>query len=176
MHSLNLFVSRHFIKTGGGLCMVLAIALLPLPAPASQSGIHCEAIKRPDLETGGIDRGLAIYHAIETLNESTRKVELKRESQQKIWFGENTALRDHAGAWCKKSLADFECRHDGAKHTSYLRGGFTRTSQDWVLHSNRGHHESFQEDSLPFAGSGSERCHKRIVEILTADIKGQFLH
>jgi hypothetical protein len=159
------------------LSMILFSAVsLPALAQSPKTGIHCEAIKRPDLETGGIDRGLAIYHAIETLNESTHKFELKRESQQKIWFGENTALRDHAGAWCKKSLVDFECRHDGAKHTSYLRGGFTRTSQDWVLHSNRGHHESFQEDSLPFAGSGSERCHKRIVEILTADIKGQFLH
>ncbi len=168
---------RSFSSLLPALSMILFFMVsLPAFAQSPKSGIQCEAIKRPDLENGGIDRGLAIYHAIETLNETTHKMDQDRRSQEKIWFGEQTSIRDQAGNWCKKAVTDFECRHDGEKHTSYIRGGFTRTSQDWVLHSTRGHHESFQEDSLPFAGSGSERCHKRIIQILAAEIKGQFLH
>ena len=158
------------------LLILFAVLLLPLSSRASPSGIQCEAIKRPDLEQGGIERGLAIYQLVKTLNESTRKVTLERRFQEKIWFGESISLRDQAGAWCKKSVQDFECRHDGKKHTSYLRGGYAFTSQDWVLHSARGHNESFLENGFPFTGSGSERCHKRIIEIVAGEIKAQYLH
>ena len=154
------------------LCSLLS----PATIWAASNGLHCEAIKKLNLETGGVIRGLSVIHAVEHRNEAGVLLKTTRRTSQKIWFGENASLRDQAGAFCKQALAQFECRHDGQKSSSYIRGGSVHVTQNWVLHSTLGHHESFSEGGIPFGENGFLRCHDRILEIVTSQIQNQFLN
>lgn len=154
---------------------LLTFGLTSGAAQADEKGIECEAIKRPDLETGEIQRGLAIYHKIQRLDAHGAPLSVRR-SQEKIWFGTDSFKRDMAGQWCHHALTVYECRHDGSTQTSYIRGGITHTTRNWVLYKNQQFFASYYEESLYFGNDGFEKCHERIISIITNEIKNRFLN